>query len=99
MPPPGKEIIREDDPGDRFSLIRKGSVVGKRGSPEKEVAILKSGDFLGETALLTGHPRSASVYTIDETLLCSLSKASFQSAMAESASLETEIREAYFERK
>ena len=97
--PPGKQIIRENDPGDRFFLIREGSVVVKRGSPEKEVAILKTGDFFGETALLTGHPRNASVYTIEETLLCSLSKASFQSAMAESASLETEIREAYFERK
>ena len=97
--PPDKQIIREHDPGDRFFLIRSGAVVVKRGAPEVEVARLKAGDFFGETALLTGQPRNASVYTTEETLLCSLSKASFQSAMAESASLETEIREAYFERK
>jgi putative ABC transport system ATP-binding protein len=97
--PAGKQIIRENDPGDRFFLIREGRVVVKRGVPEIEVATLRAGEFFGETALLTGQPRNASVYTIEETLLCSLSKASFQSAMNESASLETEIREAYFERK
>lgn len=97
--PPNTQIIRENDPGDRFFLIREGSVIVKRGQPEVEVVILQAGDFFGEMALLTGQPRNASVYTVEETLLCSLSKASFQSAIAESASLETEIREAYFERK
>lgn len=97
--PADTQIIRENDPGDRFFLIREGSVVVKRGSPEQEIVKLRSGDYFGETALLTGQPRNASVYTLEETLLCSLSKASFQSAMAESATLETEIREAYFERK
>lgn len=97
--PPGVQIIRENDPGDRFFLIREGTVVVKRGSPEVEVVTLHSGDFFGETALLTGQPRNASVYTVEETLICSLSKASFQSAISESASLETEVREAYFERK
>ncbi len=95
----GTRIIREADPGDRFFLIREGRVSVQRGKPETEVAQLSSGDFFGETALLTGQPRNASVYAIDETLLCSLSKASFQAAMAESPSMETEVREAYFERK
>lgn len=97
--PPGTQIIRENDPGDRFFLVRSGSVSVRRGHPEQEIATLGVGDFFGETALLTGQPRNASVYTREETLLCSLSKTNFQSAMAESASLETEIREAYFERK
>lgn len=97
--PPGTQIIRENDPGDRFFLVRSGSVSVRRGRPEQEIATLGVGDFFGETALLTGQPRNASVYTREETLLCSLSKTNFQSAMAESASLETEIREAYFERK
>ena len=97
--PPGTQIIRENDPGDRFFLVRSGSVSVRRGQPEQETATLGVGDFFGETALLTGQPRNASVYTREETLLCSLSKTNFQSAMAESASLETEIREAYFERK
>lgn len=97
--PPGTRIIRQSEPGDRFFLIRDGAVEVRRGDPEQPVATLRSGDFFGETALLTGQPRNASVYTVEETLLCSLSKSSFQSAMAESASMETEIREAYFERK
>ncbi|MEQ1826126.1 MAG: ATP-binding cassette domain-containing protein [Pirellula sp.] len=97
--PPGVQVIRENDPGDRFFLIREGSVVVKRGNPEVEVVRLSAGDFFGETALLTGQPRNASVYTLEESLLCTLSKASFQSAMADSASLEMEVREAYFDRK
>jgi putative ABC transport system ATP-binding protein len=97
--PAGHQIIKENDPGDRFFLIREGSVTVKRGVPERDVAVLSTGDFFGEMALLTGQPRNASVYTREETLLCSLSKSSFQSAIAESATLETEVREAYFERK
>jgi CRP-like cAMP-binding protein len=50
-------------------------------------------------ALLTGQPRNATVWPLEETLLYSLSKSNFQSAMSESATMETEIREAYFDRK
>ncbi|MFY7874208.1 MAG: ATP-binding cassette domain-containing protein, partial [Pirellula sp.] len=90
--PPGTQIIRENDPGDRFFLVRSGSVSVRRGQPEQEIATLGVGDFFGETALLTGQPRNASIYTREETLLCSLSKTNFQSAMAESASLENQPR-------
>ncbi len=93
----GHCIIREGEVGDRFYLIRQGGVEVKRGGTT--VVTLVQGDFFGETALLTGHPRNASVFATEETLLCSLSKNSFQSAMSESATMETEIREAYFERK
>ena len=37
--PPGIQIIRENDPGDRFFLIREGTVVVKRGQPEVAVAV------------------------------------------------------------
>ena len=96
--PANTRIIQENEPGDRFFLIRKGAVSVRRGSPEEEVATLQTGDFFGEAALITGQPRNASVYATEDSLLCSLSAASFKSAMAESASHDDEIRTAYFER-
>lgn len=95
----GVPIIRENDPGDRFFLIREGRVSVRRGDSETEVVQLGAGDFFGETALLTGQPRNATVWPLEETLLYSLSKSNFRSAMSESATMETEIREAYFDRK
>jgi putative ABC transport system ATP-binding protein len=96
--PANTRIIQENEPGDRFFLIRKGAVSVRRGSPEEEIATLQTGDFFGEAALITGQPRNASVYATEDSLLCSLSAASFKSAMAESASHDDEIRTAYFER-
>ncbi len=93
--PAGTRIIRELEPGDRFFLIRQGSVVVRRGDPEKEIARLYTGDFFGEAALITGQPRNASVYALEDSFICSLSKERFQAAMAESASHDEEIRNAY----
>jgi putative ABC transport system ATP-binding protein len=95
----GVPIIRENDPGDRFFLIREGRVSVRRGDSDTEIVQLGAGDFFGEMALLTGQPRNATVWPLEETLLYSLSKSNFQSAMSESATMETEIREAYFDRK
>ncbi len=96
--PANTRIIQENEPGDRFFLIRKGAVSVRRGSPEEEIATLQTGDFFGEAALITGQPRNASVYATEDSLLCSLSASSFKSAIAESASHDDEIRTAYFER-
>jgi putative ABC transport system ATP-binding protein len=96
--PVNTRIIQENEPGDRFFLIRKGAVSIRRGSPEEEIATLQTGDFFGEAALITGQPRNASVYAPADSLLCSLSAASFKAAIAESASHDDEIRTAYFER-
>lgn len=93
--PAGTRIIQESDPGDRFFLVRQGTVVVKRGHPEVEVATLRAGDCFGEAALITGQPRNASVYAVEDSFLCSLSKERFQSAMSESASHADEIRNAY----
>lgn len=98
MFPAGTRIIKENDPGDRFFLIRKGSVAVRRGQPEVEVATLRTGDFFGEAALITGQPRNASVYALEDSLICALSKSNFQMAIDDSATHDDEIRTAYFDR-
>jgi ABC-type sulfate/molybdate transport systems ATPase subunit len=65
----GIPIIRENDPGDRFFLIREGRVSVRRGDSDTEIVQLGAGDFFGEMALLTGQPRNATVWPLEETLL------------------------------
>jgi putative ABC transport system ATP-binding protein len=94
----GERVIREGDPGDKFYLIRDGSVAVRKGPDQTQVAELKVGDFFGETALITGQPRNASVDTLTDTVLYSLSKTHFQAALAARATLDKEVRSSLFDR-
>ena len=96
---PGDQIIRQGDPGDRFYLIRQGKVSVRKGYPETQIAELAEGDFFGEMALLSGQPRNASVWAKESCLLYSLHKDRFHAALAETVSMEAEVREAYFDRQ
>ncbi len=96
--PRGTRVVQEGALGDRFYLIRSGRVAVSRGSEAKRIAELGAGDFFGEMALLTGQPRNASIDTLEDTVLFSLSKPDFQLAMSERASLEAEIRSSLFDR-
>jgi len=99
--PPGAVIVRQGDPGDKFYVIRKGSVdvTVSDGAASKMVATLGKGDFFGEAALLTGAPRNATVIAKEDVELYSLSKEDFQAVIAASASFEEELRKALFERQ
>jgi hypothetical protein len=96
---PGDRIIRQGDPGDRFYLIRQGKVSVRKGNPEDHVVELAAGDFFGEMALLSGQPRNASVWATEACLLYSLHQDRFGAALAETATMEAEVREAYFDRQ
>ncbi len=97
--PEGKYVIREGDVGDKFYLIRQGTVSVRRGADQTEVARLNEGDFFGETALLTGQPRNASIVTLSDTTLYSLSQEKFNYAVGQRASFEDEIRTSLFDRR
>lgn len=58
--PPGTQVIAEGTQGDRFFLIASGvaSVV----QAGKEIKTYQAGDYFGETALILGQPRNASVF-------------------------------------
>lgn len=96
--PAGTVIVKQGGIGDLFYLVRSGALtVHKDGKPDP-VAVLRAGDFFGEMALLTGQPRNATVTTIEESVLYALSQTDFRQALAESATLEDEIRQTVFDR-
>ncbi len=74
---PSSLIIGQGEPGDRFYIIVAGeAVVVKDGVVVKTY---RGGDFFGETALVTGAPRSADVRAKTELVLLAVDKYDFLS--------------------
>jgi len=73
-------ICGAGDPGDKMYIIIDGQVkvvVFSEDREENIIAYLKSGDYFGEMALLTGESRSASVVTTDASEMLVLEKTDF----------------------
>ena len=68
----GTVIFREGEKGDYLFIVKSGKVrvfhEGKDRS-EKVVAKLGAGSIVGEMAVITGKPRSASVMTIEDSVV------------------------------
>lgn len=65
----GEEIIRQDEVGDSFFVIYSGEAEVKVRQADGEssvVKLLRTGDYFGEMALLTGEHRSATIKAITE---------------------------------
>jgi putative ABC transport system ATP-binding protein len=97
----GSSIIRQDDPGDRFYIIRSGSVdvVRDQAGARTHVATLGESDFFGEAALLSGGARNASVVAREDTDLYVLGKDDFRGAIDTSAGLREQLLKVYFQRQ
>jgi CRP/FNR family cyclic AMP-dependent transcriptional regulator len=57
--PPGRVLAREGDPGLEVFMILDGTASVTRNG--QRVATLTGGDFVGELAVLSSHPRNATV--------------------------------------
>jgi len=100
--PAGTTIIRQGEEGDKFYLIKSGvvDVIVNQGQPDEEkVATLSKGQFFGETALLTGAPRNATVAAVQEVELYTLDKPHFQAALASSEPFRKELEKILFQRQ
>jgi Cyclic nucleotide-binding domain len=76
---PGQTVFEQGDLGDCAYFIHSGEVevvVGK-GAEAKPVAKLSPGQYFGEMALITSHPRNATVRAISETRVAVLGKQNF----------------------
>jgi putative ABC transport system ATP-binding protein len=97
----GSTIVRQHEEGDKFFLIRSGAVEVRReaGGRTEVVNALGGGDFFGEVALLSGGTRNATVAAVEPTVVYSLQKSDFLSALAASPSLDQQLREVFFKRR
>ena len=83
-------IVDEGLAGDYMYVIRSGRVKVTKASGdgrEKIMNLLSVGDFFGEMSLLDDEPRSASVTTLEPTLLLALSRRDFMELLNNSSSL------------
>ena len=78
---PGQVIISEFEPGDTFYLIQRGSVQLMKyvNGTEKNLDILKPGEFFGEMAILDNSPRSATCMAKTSVKCLEFSKENFES--------------------
>lgn len=66
----GTVVFREGDKGDYLFVVKSGSFhVYKGKDPQRSVAKLKEGHIVGEMAVITGKPRSATVEAIEDSVV------------------------------
>ncbi|HEX2685652.1 MAG TPA: cyclic nucleotide-binding domain-containing protein [Kofleriaceae bacterium] len=79
----GEQLFREGDPGDALYVIVEGEVsVQGDGSPPVEVSRLGPGTFLGEVALMTDQPRSATVVCVQAAELLRIDRHTLSRVLA-----------------
>lgn len=81
----GEIIISQGEVGDRMYFIESGQVGLRMRTPEGRTvtAELGAGDLVGETALLTGKPRTATARATSDVQLWALEKANFDEVTLE----------------
>ncbi len=88
--PAGDQLFQQGDRGDAMFFIVRGAVhisMRDEAGHERPIDVLGGGDILGEMALLTGEPRTASALCATAVTLVRLGRDAFESAIAESAEL------------
>ena len=94
--PAGKTLTKEGARGREFMVIVDGAAdVRKKG---RKINSLGSGDFLGEIALISGGPRTATVTTASETDLLVLTDRAFRQLTRQMPSIHASVVKALSER-
>ncbi|MFZ5915909.1 MAG: cyclic nucleotide-binding domain-containing protein [Chloroflexota bacterium] len=78
--PPARRVVEQGDIGTTMFIVSEGELVAyhmdEKGQ-SRPVKAIKRGDAFGETSLLVGEPRDATVVTKTYVELCYINKASF----------------------
>jgi len=81
---PDQQLFREGDPGDALYVIVEGEVaVMTEGPPRVEMQRLGPGSFIGEVALLTDQPRSATVIAATPAELLRIDRVTLSNVLRE----------------
>jgi CRP-like cAMP-binding protein len=90
----GEVILKEGDEAVGFFVVASGKVRVIKdlgGDKEQALATLTPGEFFGETALLDGYPRTASVQAVEKTECLALTRWDFISELKGSPTMAVEI--------
>jgi ATP-binding cassette subfamily B protein len=100
--PPGRDIVRQNDPGDKFYIIARGKVevwkTEEQSGSTRRVAVLQDGDFFGEITLITGFPRTATVRTVTSCTCISLTRGQFNKMLERFPDLRRRVSEVALQR-
>jgi small-conductance mechanosensitive channel/CRP-like cAMP-binding protein len=99
---PGEAILRRGDQGDSMFIICRGRVEVRLPASNgnlQQVAVLESGNFFGEMALLTGEPRTADVYAVDEVEVLEIRKGVIKELFDENSGLAEALSSKIAERQ
>lgn len=92
----GKQLTKEGGRGREFFVLVEGSADVKR--KRKKIGTLGPGDFLGEIALVTKTPRTATVTTTSPVRALVVSEQNFRRLLARSPDVQIKVLEALAER-
>jgi CRP-like cAMP-binding protein len=97
---PGQVICRQGDVGDSAYFIRSGEVevVRETNKIESVIAKLRTGQYFGETALLSNEPRNATVRAAAVSELAVLGKENFLTMLSFLPSTQVDILKTVQER-
>ena len=99
--PKNTVVINEGELGDSLFAIVSGRVkvlIGDSDGREIILKILGPGDFFGELALIDKEPRSASVSTLENTVLKVLSHEAFEACLDKAPRIATSVMQALAKR-
>ena len=94
--PEGKALTREGERGREFFVLLEGQAEVRQN--DKPIATLGKGDFLGEIALVTKLPRTATVTTTSPVLALVITDRDFTSLIKRSPEVGQGVLEALGER-
>jgi len=96
----GEIFFFEGEVGDNMFIIQTGSVkiLKKIQNLQREIAILKSGEFFGEMSILLNEPRSATAKAMEDTTVVSISSKTFSQMLKENVNISVKMVEALAER-
>ncbi|MBI2788955.1 MAG: cyclic nucleotide-binding domain-containing protein [Elusimicrobia bacterium] len=91
----GETVFSQGQKGDAFYIVYKGSVdirIKQWVFLSKRIATLKEGDFLGEIALISDEPRTATVVAAEPTMLFTLIADDFKFVLHENPAAAEEMK-------
>ncbi|MBT8207863.1 MAG: cyclic nucleotide-binding domain-containing protein [Acidimicrobiia bacterium] len=96
---PGQRLMRRGEVGSELYFIEEGSVEVLGTDDESVIAVLGSGDFVGEMALLTDQPRANTVIAADYCIVYALDRVGFNRVLENFPDVAGEVRRIADERR